>query len=132
LQDTSELVDYMDEISHEISKAKGEKLVNFKINNSKPLKEYILTFKALNDHDMSHAHTISIKADSLKVVKQDIDLKNVFYNVGPDEVVGKKFQEYEDWHKEKLVDTGNLTGPHSNLTLLFEDGYSMEIEKITY
>ncbi len=40
---------------------------------------------------------------------------------------GKKLVEYEDWHTENLADTGNLTGPEYNLTLTFEEGYSIEI-----
>jgi hypothetical protein len=127
-----EMVDYLDEISQEISKSKGEELINFKIKDLESLKEYILTFKSLNESDMTHFHDIHIKADSLKVVKKDIELSNVFYTSKPQKIVGKKLLEYEDWHTEKLVDTGNLSGPQSNLTLIFEDGYSMEIERITY
>jgi hypothetical protein len=124
------IIDYLDDITHEVSMAKGETLINFKINSSKPLNEYILTFKGLNDQDKTNLHKITIMADNLKVVKQDIELSNVFYKAEPEKVVGKKLLEYEDWHTEKLVDTGNLTGPNSNLTLIFEDGYTMEIEKI--
>jgi hypothetical protein len=126
-----EIADYLDEISQEISKSKGEKLINFNIKNLEPLKEYILTFKALNKDGMAQVHDVHIEAHSLKVVKQDIELSNVFYTAEPGKVLGKKLLEYEDWHTEKLVDTGNLTGPHSNLTLIFEGGYSMEIERIT-
>jgi len=35
--------------------------------------------------------------------------------------------EYEDWHAENLEYTCNLTGPEYNLTLTFEEGYSIEI-----
>jgi len=33
--------------------------------------------------------------------------------------------------KKNLVDAGNLTAPQPNLTLIFEEGYSVEIERLS-
>ncbi|ADZ09723.1 hypothetical protein Metbo_1490 [Methanobacterium lacus] len=59
-------------------------------------------------------------------MKHDNVLSDVFYNVEPEKIIGKKLIEYENWQTERLADTGNLSGPQPNLTLIFEDGYYME------
>lgn len=130
LKESEEILNPQDEISQEISMFKGEELVNFTKRNNKSLNEYILTFKVLNGPDISNTHDIIIKANNLKILKHDNVLSDVFYKVEPEKVVGKKLIEYENWQTEKLADTGNISGPQPNLTLIFEEGYYMEVERI--
>ncbi|UTB32389.1 MAG: hypothetical protein NKF70_13005 [Methanobacterium sp. ERen5] len=130
MKDDEGILNSLEEISQEISIFKGEELVNFTKRNRKSLKEYTLTFKVLNGRDISNTHDMIIKANNLKILKHDNVLSDVFYKVEPEKVIGKKLIEYENWQTEKLADTGNLSGPQPNLTLIFEEGYYMEIEKI--
>ena len=58
-------------------------------------------------------------------------LDNVYIQVEYGNLINKQFLEYENWHDEFLADTGNLTGPQYNLTMIFEDGYHIEIENYT-
>jgi len=124
LQKENDLEDYLDQNMDGLKKAKGEELVNFMTEDLKPLKQFIFTFKS-PDTDLTHK--IYIKAQSIKSLKQDSELDNVFTRVSVENLIGKKLVEYEDWHTERLADTGNLTGPMYNLTLTFEDGYSIDI-----
>lgn len=125
-------INYLDKVSNEVSMAKGEELINLKKKQTEnSLNMYILTFKMLDGHDKSSVHDITIKAKSLKSLKHDRKLGDVFYSVNTDEIFGKKLIGYENWEREKLALTGNLSGPQPNLTLIFEDGYSMEIERIS-
>lgn len=130
LKESEGMLNPLNEISQEISMFKGEELVNFTKRNEKSLNEYILTFKVLNGRDLSNTHDIIIKANNLKILKHDNVLSDVFYKVEPEKIIGKKLIEYENWQTEKLADTGNLSGPQPNLTLIFEEGYYMEIERI--
>ena len=117
----------LDDLDHNLSdlnKIKGEELVNFITKNLKTLKQFSFTFKSSNN---SKIHNIFLKAHSINFKKQDNNLENVFTSVKVDDIIGKNLIEYEDWHTENLADTGNLTGPQYNLTLTFEDGYSIEI-----
>ena len=111
----------------DLNKIKGEKLVHFETKNVKPLKHFSLTFKSSTNTETSKSHNIFLKAHSINFKKQDNNLDNVFTSVTVDDIIGKNLVEYEDWHTENLADTGNLTGPQYNLTLKFEDGYSIEI-----
>ena len=123
---------YLDKVLHEVSMAKGKELINFKKKQKEnSLNTYILTFKMLDGHKTPRLHEITIIAKGLKCLKHDKELGDVFYNSNPDKIFGKKLIEYENWQTEKLVDTGNLSGPKPNLTLIFEDGYSIEIERIS-
>lgn len=130
MTDDEGILNPLEEISQEISIFKGEELVNFTKRNNKSLKAYTLTFKVLDGRDISSTHDIIIMANNLKILKHDHELSDVFYKVDPEKVIGKKLIEYENWQSEKLADTGNLSGPQPNLTLIFEEGYYMEIEKI--
>lgn len=111
----------------ELKKVKGEKLVKFETEDLNSIKQFILTFKTLNQSDTGETRKIFINAQSITFFKQDSKLENVFTRVNVDQIINKRLQEYEDWHTETLTDTGNLTGPQYNLTLSFEDGYSIEI-----
>ena len=111
----------------DLTKIKGEKLVHFETKNIKPLKQFSLTFKSSTSSETTNPHSIFLKAHSINFKKQDKDLDNVFTSVNVDDIIGKNLVEYEDWSTENLADTGNLTGPQHNLTLTFEDGYSIEI-----
>ena len=120
----------LDDLDHnltDLTKIKGEELINFTTKNLKPLKQFSLTFKSSTNSKTSPTHNIFLKAHSINFKKQDNNLENVFTSVRVDDIIGKKLIEYEDWHTEDLADTGNLTGPQYNLTLTFEDGYSIEI-----
>jgi hypothetical protein len=111
----------------DLNKIKGEKLVNFETKNIGSLKQFSITFKSLTDLKTSKTHNIILRADSVNFKKQDNNLDDVFTSVKAEDILGKKLIEYEDWHVENLADTGNLTGAQYNLTLTFEDGYSIEI-----
>jgi hypothetical protein len=111
----------------DLKKVKGEKLVKFKTEDLNSIKQFILTFKTLNQSDTGETRKIFINAQSITFFKQDSKLENVFTRVNVDQIINKRLLEYEDWHTETLTDTGNLTGPQYNLTLSFEDGYSIEI-----
>lgn len=111
----------------ELKKVKGEKLVKFETEDLNSIKQFILTFKTLNQSDTGETRKIFINAQSITFFKQDSELENVFTRVNVDQIINKRLLEYEDWHTETLTDTGNLTGPQYNLTLSFEDGYSIEI-----
>ncbi len=111
----------------DLNKIKGEKLINLEIRNNKPLKQFILSFRTLNQSENVQTHDVYITAENISFVKQNSELDNVFITVKFEDIIGKKLVEYEDWHTENLADTGNLTGPVHNLTLTFEDGYSIEI-----
>ena len=111
----------------ELKEIKGEKLVKFETEDLNSIKQFILTFKTLNQSDTGEFHKIFINARSITFFKQDSELENVFTRVNVDQIINKRLLEYEDWHTETLTDTGNLTGPQYNLTLSFEDGYSIEI-----
>ncbi len=120
----------LDDLDHnlaDLNKIKGEKLLDYEIKNLKKLKQFSLTFKSSTDSKTSETHNIFLTAHSINFKKQDKNLDNVFTSVNVDEIIGKNLVEYEDWHTENLADTGNLTGPQYNLTLTFEDGYSIEI-----
>ena len=70
---------YLDKISHEVSMAKGEKLINLKKKqNENSLNKYILTFKMLDGHDTPRLHEITIIAKGLKCLKHDKELGDVF------------------------------------------------------
>jgi hypothetical protein len=111
----------------ELKKVKGEKLVKFETEDLNSIKQFILTFKTLNQSDTGETRKIFINAQSITFFKQDSKLENVCTRVNVDQIINKRLLEYEDWHTETLTDTGNLTGPQYNLTLSFEDGYSIEI-----
>ena len=110
----------LDDLDHnliDLNKIKGEKLINFETKN---LKQFSLTFKSSTSRETFKAHSINFK-------KQDNKMDNVFTSVKVDDIIGKNLVEYENWHTENLTDTGNLTGSQYNLTLTFDDGYSIEI-----
>jgi hypothetical protein len=115
----------MNETIEYIKKVKGEILVDFKEDDSGPLKYYSFKFRPLNGDD---GHKVVIKANNISFVKQDKDLVNVFKVIGFEKIIGKKLLEYEDWHAEVLTDTGNITAPQYNITLIFEEGYAVEVE----
>ena len=120
----------LDELDHnltDLNKIKGEKLVKYETKDLENLKQYSLSFKSSNNSKTSETHNIFLIAHNINFKKQDNNLDNVFISVSVDEIIGKNLVEYEDWHTENLADTGNLTGPQYNLTLTFEDGYSIEI-----
>ncbi len=120
----------LDDLDHnltDLNNIKGEELINFETKDLESLKQYSLTFKSSNNSKTSHNHNIFLKAQSINFKKQDENLDDVFISVQVDDIIGKNLVEYEDWHTEDLTDTGNLTGPQYNLTLTFEDGYSIEI-----
>ncbi len=110
-----------------LNKIKGETLVNIETENINNLKQFILKFKDLNRAETMQTHDVYLKAHSINFLKQNSELDNVFTSVNLEDIMGKKLVEYEDWHIEDLADTGNLTGPEYNLTLTFEEGYSIEI-----
>ena len=120
----------LDDLDHnliDLNSIKGEELINFETKKLEPLIQYSLTFKSSNGSKNSHTHNIFLKAQSINFKKQDNNLDNVFISVQVDDIIGKNLVEYEDWHTEDLTDTGNLSGAQYNLTLTFEDGYSIEI-----
>ena len=124
LQNENDFEDNFDQDVDILRDVKGEKLIRFNTEDLKPLKQFILTFKS---PDKDENHKIHIKAHRMKTLKQDNLLENVFTRVSIENLIGKKLLEYEDWHTEKLADTGNLTGPMNNLTLKFEDRYTLDI-----
>lgn len=124
-EDVSE--DYLDRNMDELQKAKGLKLNNLVKEDINAYKNFILTFNSLKNSDIGNTLTITIKAKSISFLKKDSELENVFTSVTVDELIDKKLMEYEDWHVERFADTGNLSGPLYNLTLTFEDGYSIDI-----
>ena len=126
LDNKKDLDDLNDNLT-DLNIIKGEELINFETKGLEPLKQYSLTFKSSNSKKTSHTHNIFLKARSINFKKQDDNLDDVFISVQVDDIIGKNLVEYEDWHTEDLTDTGNLTGPQYNLTLTFEDGYSIEI-----
>jgi hypothetical protein len=115
----------MNETIENIEKVKGKRLIYFKEDDSKPVKDYKFKFRPLNQN---MEHELVIKAKNISFEKQDSELVNVFTVIGSDKIIGKKLLEYEDWHAEVLTDTGNLTAPQNNITLTFEDGYVIEVE----
>ena len=120
----------LDELDHNLTDLniiKGEKLVKYETKDLESLKQYSLTFKPSINSKTSESHNIFLTAHNINFKKQDNNLDNVFTTVSIDDIIGKNLVEYEDWHTENLADTGNLTGPQYNLTLTFEDGYSIEI-----
>ena len=120
----------LNELDHnliDLNKIKGEKLTNFETKELKSLKQFSFTFKSTNNTKTSQTHNIFLRAHSINFKKQDKNLDNVFTSIKVDDIIGKILVEYEDWQTENLTDTGNLTGPQNNLTLTFEDGYSIEI-----
>ena len=127
LQEINDLDEHQLGNIDELKKVKGEKLVKFETEDLNSIKQFILTFKTLNQSDTGETRKIFINAQSITFFKQDSKLENVFTRVNVDQIINKRLQEYEDWHTETLTDTGNLTGPQYNLTLSFEDGYSIEI-----
>ena len=127
LQEINDLDEHQLGNIDELKKVKGEKLVKFETEDLNSIKQFILTFKTLNQSDTGETRKIFINAQSITFFKQDSELENVFTRVNVDQIINKRLQEYEDWHTETLTDTGNLTGPQYNLTLSFEDGYSIEI-----
>jgi hypothetical protein len=127
LQEINDLDEHQLGNIDDLIKVKGTKLVNFETEDLKNIKQFILTFKTLNQFDTGEIHKIFINAQSITFFKQDKELENVFTRVNVDQIKNKRLLEYEDWHTETLTDTGNLTGPQYNLTLSFEDGYSIEI-----
>jgi hypothetical protein len=119
-----------DDLDHNLTDLniiKGEKLVSFETKIIGSLKQFSITFKSSNGLKTSKTHNILLKAHSVNFKKQVNDLDNVFTSVQAKDLIGKELLEYEDWHVENLADTGNLTGPQYNLTLTFENGYSIEI-----
>ena len=127
LQEINDLDEHQLGNIDELKKVKGEKLVKFETEDLNSIKQFILTFKTLNQSDTGETRKIFINAQSITFFKQDSELENVFTRVNVDQIINKRLLEYEDWHTETLTDTGNLTGPQYNLTLSFEDGYSIEI-----
>ena len=120
----------LDDLNHnltDLNKIKGEELVNFATKKLNSLKLFSFTFKSSTNSKKSKTHNIFLKAHSINFKKQDSSLENVFTSINVDDIIGKNLVEYEDWQTENLTDTGNLTGPQNNLTLTFEDGYSIEI-----
>ena len=109
----------------DIENFKGEKLTGFETEDLNQIKKFILNFQSLNK--TTETHGIVILAHNITVVKQDNELENVFTSVNIEEVIGRRLLEYEDWHTENLTDTGNLTAPQYSITLIFEEGYSIEI-----
>ena len=115
----------MNETIEHVKKVKGQMLIDFNGDDSKPVKYYTFKFRPLNGED---DHKFVIKASNISFVKQDSELVNVFKVIGIEKIMGKRLLEYEDWHAEVLTDTGNLTAPQYNITMTFEDGYAIEIE----
>jgi hypothetical protein len=127
LENKNGLEDVLDHNLTELNKIKGMKLVNFHKKDLNSLKQFSFTFISPDISKIKQTHSIFLNAHSINFKKQDNKLDNVFTSVDVDAIIGKKLMEYEDWHTERLVDTGNLTGPQYNLTLTFEDGYYIEI-----
>jgi hypothetical protein len=115
----------MNETIELVKNVKGEILTDFKEDDTGPVKYYTFKFRPLNEDD---DHKFVLKANNISFVKQDRDLVNVFKVTGFEKIIGKKLLEYEDWHDEVLTDTGNITAPQYNITMIFEDGYVIEIE----
>lgn len=106
---------------------KGGTLVEMETEDSNGNTLYKLKFKG-SDDDIQQ---FMIEANSIIFLKRSSSLDGVFKTVNIDSLKGKKLLEYEDWHIEEFADTGNLSGPQYNLTLTFEDGYSIDIMGFT-
>lgn len=107
---------------------KGGTLVELETENSNDGNVlYKLKFRGSDDA----THQFKIKAQSIIYLKRSTSLNGVFQTVNIDSLKGKRLMEYEDWHIEEFADTGNLSGPQYNLTLTFEDGYSIDIMGFT-
>lgn len=104
----------------------GKILLSFETEDFKEFKKFKLYFKALNNNE--NISEVIIKADNIIFVKHNNELKTLYTNIDVQEIVGKIFLGYEDWHEETLTDTGNITAPQCNLNLNFEEGYVIEIE----
>jgi hypothetical protein len=111
----------------ELEKTRGEKLIDLektedkKSKGEKPLEQIILTFEDTDHLNTEETYQVSIKAGSINIVKHSDKEDNLFEAVEPKNLVGKKFLEYLAWHSD------NEMGPILELTLAFEDHYSIEI-----
>lgn len=113
-----------------LDKAKGGTLKDFMTEDFGSLNRFIFTFKT-PDNVNNKEIKIIICADHIQFIKQDKLLDNVYTPVKDENFINKQFLEYENWHDEFLADTGNLSGPQYNLTMIFADGYHIEIENYT-
>lgn len=110
-------------IMFQLNEFKEQILTDFE---TEELDENILYKLKFKDND-DKIQIFKILAKSIIFLKNKGSLEGVFITVKVEDVIGKKLMEYEDWHTEELADTGNLSGPQKNLTLTFEDGYSIDI-----
>ncbi|MDD3985513.1 MAG: hypothetical protein PHY59_06460 [Methanobacterium sp.] len=104
----------------------GKILHSFETKDFKGFKQFKLYFKALNKNE--NMSEVIIKADNIIFLKHNNELKTLYRNIDVQEVMGKIFLGYENWHEENLADTANITSPLCNLTLNFEEGYVIKIE----
>jgi hypothetical protein len=86
---------------------------------------YILAFIGLNGQNRCD---ITFKADNLEILKHDPKLNRCFIRGNLICCLGRISLSIKIGKKKNLVDTGNLTAPQPNLTMIFEEGYSVEIE----
>ncbi|HEX7466997.1 MAG TPA: hypothetical protein VF324_00230 [Methanobacterium sp.] len=112
----------------ELEKARGEKLINLEKkehkkskDDGKPLEQIILTFEDTDSLNTEEIYRVSIKASSINIVEHSGKDNNLIKAVEAVNLVGKRFLEYLAWHSD------NETGPILELTLAFEDHYSIEV-----
>jgi hypothetical protein len=109
-----------EETLKELEQARGEKLIDTKKkrrNKSNNTDEIILVFEDTDNLDEEETYSISIKANSIKIVKTEE--KGKLKKVGISQLKENKFLEY--------ITNQDYETMTPQLTMAFENGYSIEI-----
>lgn len=109
-----------EEALKELEQARGEKLIDTKKkrrSKSSNTDEIILVFEDTDNLDEEETYSISIKAESIKIVKSEENGKSK--KVGIAQLKENKFLEY--------ITNQNYETIVPQLTMAFENGYSIEI-----
>ncbi|MDD1774011.1 MAG: hypothetical protein LUQ24_00625 [Methanobacterium sp.] len=112
---------FEEETIKELEQARGEKVIDTKKKRtpkSKNMDEIILVFEDTDSLDEEETYGISIKAEDIKIGKND-GKNGKFKKVGIAKLKENKFLEYITYHDDELLNT--------QLTLAFENGYSIEL-----
>jgi len=109
-----------EETLKELEQARGEKLIDTKKkrrNKSSNLDEIILVFEDTDNLDEEETYSISIKATTIKIGKNEETKK--FKKVGLAQLKENRFLEY--------ITNQDYETMNPQLTMAFENGYSIEI-----
>lgn len=110
-----------EETLKELEQVRGEKLIDTKKkrrSKSSNTQEIILTFEDTDSLDEDETYTISIKAENIKITKTEENGKSK--KVGIAQLKENKFLEY--------ITTQDYETMISQMTMAFENGYSIEIQ----